>query len=83
MRGPNSEADVTGRWPAHRFRCRIRTLMAPVAVVAGALAYCEMQRRGRTISSPAKVGGPSARSVSPSVTSKRSRLVDRPSEPPC
>jgi hypothetical protein len=48
MREPNSEADVTGRWPTHRFRCRIRTLMALVAVVAGALACCEMQRRGRT-----------------------------------
>ena len=48
MRKPNSPADVESRWPTHRFRYRLRTLMALVAVVAGALAYGETQRRGRT-----------------------------------
>jgi hypothetical protein len=48
MKEPNSAADAAGRRPAHRFRYRIRTLMALVAAVAGALAYSEMQRRGRT-----------------------------------
>jgi hypothetical protein len=38
MTEPNSKADVTGRSPTHRFRCRIRMLTALAAVVAGAPA---------------------------------------------
>ena len=42
------EVDARDRLGLHRFRCRIRTLLALVAVIAGAMAYCEMQHRQRT-----------------------------------
>ena len=42
------EVEARDRLRLHRFRCRIRNLMLLVAVMAGAMAYCEMQRRRRT-----------------------------------
>jgi hypothetical protein len=42
------EDEARDRLRLHRSRCRIRTLMALVAVMAGAMACCEMQRRRRT-----------------------------------
>jgi hypothetical protein len=42
------EVEARDRLRLNRFRGRIRTLMALVAVMAGGMAYCEMQHRQRT-----------------------------------
>ena len=53
MTAIDCEVETRDRLRLHRFRCRIRTLMVLVAVMAGAMAYCEMQRRRRTYHSQA------------------------------
>jgi hypothetical protein len=48
MKGRHAEANPTDRSPAHRFHCRLRSLLVLVALAAGTLACIEMRRRQRT-----------------------------------